>query len=281
MAEKWRYENLRWPEVNEAVDKGLIVILPVGTVEQHGPHLPIKMDMWTAPEIAAEAARRRPDRLLVMPVVPYGFTTHVMDFPGSVTVHPETFTRYVVDVLKSVCYHGFKKLIVINGHGSNIPPLELAARRVMLETDALVSLTSWWPLLNTNDGATEKWRESDFPGGTGHAGEAESSLGLYLDDELVDMTQAKSELTWTNQQKSKFEFVDLFGVGPVSLSNWTSTFTESGVSGAAELATKEKGETIFEEAVGNLIEWADEFHSRDYQTRVDHHSSPPTTDVPG
>ncbi len=95
MTEKWRYENLRWPEVNDAVENGLVPILPVGTVEQHGPHLPIKMDMWTAPEIAAEAARRRPDRLLVMPVVPYGFTTHVMDFPGTITVHPDTFSwRY-------------------------------------------------------------------------------------------------------------------------------------------------------------------------------------------
>ena len=98
----------------------------MGTVEQHGPHLPIKMDLWTADSVANEAARRRPDRLLAMPVIPYGFTTHVMDFPGSVTVHHETFIRYVVDVLKSVVYHGFKKVIVVNGHGSNVPPLDLA-----------------------------------------------------------------------------------------------------------------------------------------------------------
>ena len=66
-----RFENLTWPEVNEAVEKGLIPILPVGTVEQHGPHLPIKMDLWTADSVANEAARRRPDRLLAMPVIPY------------------------------------------------------------------------------------------------------------------------------------------------------------------------------------------------------------------
>ena len=142
-----RFENLTWPEVNEAVEKGLIPILPVGTVEQHGPHLPIKMDLWTADSVANEAARRRPDRLVAMPVIPYGFTTHVMDFPGSVTVHHETFIRYVVDVLKSVVYHGFKKVIVVNGHGSNVPPLDLATRRVILETDAIVSLTSWWSLV--------------------------------------------------------------------------------------------------------------------------------------
>jgi creatinine amidohydrolase len=281
MNEKWRYENLRWPEINEAVERGLVPVLPVGTVEQHGPHLPIKMDLWTAHEIVSEAARRRPDSLLAMPTVPYGFTTHVMDFPGTITVHPETFTRYVTDVLESACYHGFKKLIMLNGHGSNIPPLELAARRVMLETDAIVSLTSWWPILTANQGFVDSWRESEAPGGTGHAGEAESSLGLHLDESLIEMGEAESHVTWTNRQKSKFEYVDLFHVGPVSISGWTSTFTEKGICGAAELATKEKGEVIFEEAVSNLIEWADEFHAREFPPRVDHHTRKPTTDVPG
>ena len=180
-----RFENLTWPEVNEAVEKGLIPILPVGTVEQHGPHLPIKMDLWTADSVANEAARRRPDRLVAMPVIPYGFTTHVMDFPGSVTVHHETFIRYVVDVLKSVVYHGFKKVIVVNGHGSNVPPLDLATRRVILETDAIVSLTSWWSLVSTDPDFASKWRESEFPGGCAHACEVETSLALGIDESMV------------------------------------------------------------------------------------------------
>ena len=73
-----------------------------------------------------------------------------MDFPGSITVHHETFMRYVVDVIKSVVYHGFKKVIMINGHGSNVPPLDLVARRVMIETDAVVSLTNWWSLIQVD-----------------------------------------------------------------------------------------------------------------------------------
>ena len=95
------------------------------------------------------------------------------------------------------------------------------------------------------------------------------------------MTQAENHLTWTNRQKSKFEYTDLFGSGPVSISTWTSTYTDKGICGAAAMATKEKGEIIFDEAVGNLIEWADEFHARQYQPRVDHHTRTPTTEVPG
>ena len=281
MAEKYRYEDLTWPEINEAVERELIPVLPVGTIEQHGPHLPTKMDMWTAREVAGEAARRRPDRLVVMPVIPYGYTTHVMDFPGSITIHHETFIRYVVDVLKSLCYHGFKKLIVVNGHGSNMPPLELAARRVMLETDAVVSWASWWQLTMADPDFKDRWRESHFPGGCAHSGEAETSLALHLDETLVDMDGAEDHETWTNANRSKFQYVDLFAVGPVSISTWTSTYTEKGVCGDPTLATREKGRLLFEEAVTRLIEWADEFHAREFKPRVDHHVRKPTTPVPG
>lgn len=281
MAEKHRFEDLTWPEINEAVEQGLIPVLPVGTVEQHGPHLPTKMDVWSAREVGDEAARRRPDRLVVMPSIPYGYTTHVMDFPGSITIHHETFIRYVVDVLKSLAYHGFKKLIMVNGHGSNMPPLELAARRVMLETDAIVSWASWWQLTMVDPEFKQQWRESHFPGGCAHSGEAETSIALHMDESLVNMEFAENHETWTDANHSKFHWVDLFGAGPVSISNWTSTYTDKGICGDAALATREKGRLLFEEAVRRLIEWAAEFHAREFQARVDHHSRAPSTEAPG
>lgn len=254
MKHQHRFENLTWPEINLAVERGLIPVLPVGTVEQHGPHLPLKMDLWSADSIADEAAQRRPDRLLAMPVIPYGYTTHVMDFPGTITIHHETFIRYVVDVIKSIAHHGFRKVIVINGHGSNAPPLDLAARRANIETDAVVSLTNWWSLLTVDPEFAGRWRESHFPGGCAHAGELETSLALRLDESLVRQDLVRSHETWTNAQRSKFEHVDLFGSGPVAVTSWTSTYTRTGVCGSAELATAEKGELVFEEAVTRLAE---------------------------
>ena len=91
----------------------------------------------------------------------------------------------------------------------------------------------------------------------------------------------ESHRTWTTAQESKFESVDLFGFGPVAVTNWTSTYTETGVCGSAGLATVEKGKLLFEEAVTRLAEWGDEFHARQYPARKDHHGRPPTTDVPG
>jgi len=276
---KWKFEDLTWPEVNLAVENGLIPVLPVGTIEQHGPHLPIKMDRWTATEISKEACKRHQERLLFMPPISYGYTTHVMDFPGSITIHHETFIRYVLDVLKSVAYHGFKKIIVINGHGSNMPPLDLACRRANIETTSEVSLAAWWNLITADPEFMPKWRESIFPGGCAHSGEAETSLGLHLDETIIKMEETKTEMG--TGDGSKYTWLDLFANGPINKTTWTSTYTESGICGEADKATKLKGEMIFEEAVSNLIEWGDEFYNTPKIERVDHHTVKPDFNTPG
>ena len=278
---KWRYEDLTWPEMNEAVEAGLIPVLPVGTMEQHGPHLPVKMDRWTATEVAKAAAERHQDRLLLMQAVAYGYTTHLMDIPGSVTIHPETFIRYIVDILKSLAYHGFSRIIVINGHGSNIPPLDLACRRVNIETDANVALTSWWGLTVTDPEFMETWRESQIPGGCAHSGEAETSVALHLDSSLIQMDKALKEEIKFHEHSSPYQWVDLWSAGPVSVTSWTSEYTDSGICGDAVLATPEKGKVLFNEAVKNLIEWSNEFYSREVMVRKDHHTVQPLSDLPG
>lgn len=276
-----RFEDLTWPEVNDAVSKGMIPVLPVGTMEQHGPHLPIKMDRWTATEVVNEAARKHRERLLAMPPVSYGYTTHVMDFPGSITIHHETFIRYVVDILKSLAYHGFKRIIIVNGHGSNVPPLDLAARRAILETDAMVAMTSWWSLAAANPSYMKKWRQSHFPGGCADACEAETSMALHMDASLVQMDKAKDVEIEVNAVKSKYHWVDLWAAGPVAVTGWTSTYTENGTAGEPSIATKVKGRKLFTEAVKNLIEFSDEFANRKYLPRKDHHVTKPTIPVPG
>ena len=281
MAVTHRFQDMTWPEVNEAVTRGVIPLLPVGTVEQHGHHLPVKIDNWTSTEICEEAAKRSNGRIMVMPSVSYGYTSHVMDFPGTVTIHHETFIRYVVDILKSLAYQGFKKIIMVNGHGSNINPLELAARRAMLESDAWVGIGGWWHFMAADPDFMSTWRESEFPGGCAHAGEAETSLALYFDPDMVYMDRAKDQITETNQRKSKYHWVDLWATGPVRMDGWTSTYTTDGTQGTPSLATADKGRRIFEESVNNIVEYAEEFAAREMCPRVDHHVTPPTFSPPG
>src|SRR6478735_11641894 len=135
-SEEFRYAKLPWPEIEDAAEAGKVCIVPCGAVEQHGPHLPLDVDIICPTEVAFGAGRARPDQLLVLPTVSYGYTGHVMDFPGTINTHFEHFIHQVLDITKSLAYHGFKKIILLNGHGSNMPNLDLVARRTNLETDA-------------------------------------------------------------------------------------------------------------------------------------------------
>src|SRR4051812_47858050 len=144
--EPWRYEKLTWPEINDAAKQKKPVVVPIGSIEQHGPHLPLDVDMLEVTAVAQAAARLIPNDVLVLPTQVNGYTGHVMDFPGTINIHFETLIRFMIDIGKSLAYHGFKKILFINGHGSNAPNMDLAARRVNLETDAEAIACNWWSM---------------------------------------------------------------------------------------------------------------------------------------
>ena len=101
--------------------------------------------------------------MLVLPTYCYGYTGHVMDFPGTINTHFEHFMDGVLDITKSLAYHGFKKIILLNGHGSNWPNLDLVARRTNLETDAECVPISWWGLLTVDKEFLPEWRREQVP----------------------------------------------------------------------------------------------------------------------
>ena len=274
--EIYRYDELTWPEVNEAIGMGKIPILPTGSVEQHGHHLPLKVDHLCATAVATEAARLKPEFSLVLPPVNYGYLHHVMDFPGSLNIHYEHFIQYVLDICKSLAYHGFKKIILVNGHGSNQNLVDMVARRVIVETDASCVFCGWWQLLKVHPDFDSQWRESVFPGGCSHAGELETSMMLHLAPESVRMEKIKSEIAKYNQTGSKYIWGDLFGKGAMGLIEWTSQYSDSGVMGEAEKATAEKGKIVFEEASRNLAEFIEEYYHRKIESRKQHQVEDPT-----
>jgi creatinine amidohydrolase len=279
-ATEYRYEKLTWPEINDAVDLGKVCILPCGAVEQHGPHLPLDVDLVCPNGIAHGAGKMLTDKILVLPIVAYGYTGHVMDFPGTINNDFEHFMQHVLDITRSLAYHGFKKIILLNGHGSNMPNLDLVARRTNLETDAECILTGWWQLLTVDKDFLPGWRESKFPGGCAHACELETSLYLYLDEDNVRKDQIKNGTISFNEEGSPFQFVDLFQQGPGTVVSWTSSYSDSGVLGEPELATVEKGKAAYDEAVKQLVDLVSWFHPRPKDQRKDHHRTPPTIPIP-
>ncbi len=261
-ATECRYEKLTWPEINDAVELNKVCIVPCGAVEQHGPHLPLDVDLVCPGGIARGTGQALPDKVLVLPHLAYGYTGHVMDFPGTINTHWETFIKQVLDVTQSLAYHGFKKIILLNGHGSNMPNLDLAARRTNLETDAECVVCAWWNLLTVDKAFLPSWRESKFPGGCAHACELETSLYLYLDEENVRKDKIKNGTIKFNEDGSPFNWVDLFAAGPATIISWTSSYSETGVLGEPELATKEKGERVYHEAVKQLTRFVEYFQQR-------------------
>ncbi len=277
---EWRYEKLTWPEINDAVEMRKVCIVPCGAVEQHGEHLPLDVDLMCPTGIARGCGQAMTDKVLVLPIVAYGYTGHVMDFPGTVNVHYETFIRQVLDVCQSLVFHGFKKVILLNGHGSNMPNLDLVARRVNLETDGECILIAWWHLLTVDPEFMPSWREGTYPGSCAHACELETSLYLYLDEDNVRKDKIKNNISSLNTDGNPYIWGDLFAKGPAALTSWTSSYSEMGVIGQPELATKEKGERVYHEAVRQLCGLVDFYRDRPIDQRRRHQARPTTMPIP-
>lgn len=279
-APPYLYAKLTWPEINEAIAAEKVCVIPVGSIEQHGPHLPLDVDCVCPTGVAMHAAELIPEKVLILPTIPHGYTGHVMDFPGTINHHYEHFIQSVLDVVKSLAYHGFKKIILLNGHGSNMPNLDLVARRANLETDAECCLTMWTNLLTVDPEFLPNWRESYFPGGIAHACELETSAYLYLDYDNVRHDLIRDGRITFNEEKSEFHYIDLYGAGPAPLTSWTSGYSKTGVFGAADLGTVEKGERAIKEAARQLARLVESFGSRPKDQRTDHHQISPTMPMP-
>ena len=259
------YSDYTWPEIRRLINKNPVVLVPVASVEDHGPHLPLDTDNVLVWEICTAAARRVAGKALVMPLIPYGFDEHHMDFPGCITVEPFHFVNYLADVVKSVARHGFKKILIVNGHGSNAPLVEIAARKVTIESRSLCASVSTWVLGRKEIG---ELRESAFPGGISHACEYETSLYLHLDEAKVRKEKIAKDI---GIQKSQFMWRDLERPSPVQLMEWWSSFSKTGVCGDPTKADKKKGKIVFEASAERLADLILEFRLRKITSRKDHH----------
>jgi creatinine amidohydrolase len=258
------YQHHTWPELGEVAKQQPVVVLPIGSVEDHGPHLPLDTDNFVIWSICEEAARRADGDILLLPQIPYGFETHHMDFPGTIDIGMEHLLHFVLDVTKSVAHHGFRRILIADGHGSNMPILDLVARRTVLETDALCAAFIWPSLAKD---AIRSVRESER-GGMAHACELETSVYLHLDAERVRKEHIRRDM---NMPASEFIWQDLIdGCGVLFMDEWTR-FSKSGVCGDPTLANPEKGKVIFEAVVEAFLRLVREFKNRPRGERTDWH----------
>ena len=261
------YQHYTWTEMQEVVERQPVVVLPIGSVEDHGPHLPLDTDNFIIWNICEEAARRAGGEILLMPIIPFGFETHHMDFPGTIDIQMEHLLHFVLDVTKSVAHHGFKRILIADGHGSNMPILDLAARRTILETEALCGTFIWPSLAPEAIGAL---RQSGR-GGMAHACELETSVYLHLAGRKVRMDRARKT---QGMPESEFIWMDLMQGSPVLMMDEWTRFSPSGTYGDPTLATAEKGAKVFEAVVSAFVRLVKEFKNRPRGERVDWHGRP-------
>jgi creatinine amidohydrolase len=224
-----------------------VAVVPVGSTEQHGPHLPLDVDMRITSSMCEAAAMAVAGEIgvVIAPPLTVGVSEHHMGFAGTLSIDAVTLTELLVQVGASLVRHGFDRLVLANGHAGNAGALHVAATRLRLETDArLVVFLHEWSLARD---AFERVRESG-PGGAAHACEYETSVYLHLRPDAVQMERAVHE---PSVAAIGGGLVDLFLGGPYGVALGRD-FSRSGVLGDATLATAEKGRVCFEEAVANL-----------------------------
>lgn len=268
---KVRYDELTWIEMREAISSKPVVLLPFGTVEDHGPHLPLNTDNVIIEAICLDAARRAPGEMLVMPTAAYGLDEHHMDFPGTITVDMQTLLAFVADVAISPARHGFSHVLIVNGHGSNASIAELAARRVVLQTGIVCGAMSPNAAIDPTlaEPTLSEMRRSG-PGGVAHAGEYETAMMLHLRPDLVQMDKAVREI---GQLKLEHFNWDHSEPSVLSWQDWWSRMSESGVCGDPTVATAEFGRALFERTVQNFVRFVRDFRTLPLRPRRDMHGS--------
>ena len=248
-------QELKWHEVSEYLSRKDIILFPVGSTEQHGQHLPLMTDSAWAVDVAEAIAAR--EKVLICPPLYFGWTPHHLAYPGTITLKPETLIQVILDVCNSLIFHGFKKVLILNGHRvANLPPIEIAASKLRNTTQAYVAILDL-ALIVVEE--VRKICESEV-GGFGHADEIETSFMLHKHPDLVDMTTAGK-----NVSLRKSKFFNSFSSPDHALSGnrfsskptieeWRRSTEPYGFKGDASLGTPEKGKRIFEAIVSNIIE---------------------------
>jgi len=258
---KVRFADMRSPEIKEVLNKTNVVILPVGSTEQHGKHLPVNFDTFSATYIAEETAKKvtteKDIHVLVAPTVAYAEAAGGPPFerprPGDISISLDISIGLITDILRCLVLQGFKNILVLNGHWQNVPPISIAIRKVQLEfRDVGLFATNSYNL------APEVW-DNVCNGGKevqGHAGERETAVALAIEPENVRMEDAVYEGSHGMSLPPKFSTP--LGRGLVFCNTRVPGSRVSGLHLKGPVpATKEAGEKINTAVIEVLSEMID------------------------
>ncbi|WP_163969684.1 creatininase family protein [Oceanobacillus halotolerans] len=248
----WLQEN-KWEDVENYLQKKKTIIVPFGSVEQHAKHLPLGTDAFLSQLIAEDVAKKT--NTLIAPPLWVGWAPHHMAYTGTITLRPETLTSMVEDMCESLIYHGFEKIILINGHReANLPPIKIGMTKVRNKTGAFMAIADPF-YINAEKGKELSEVEE---GGIGHAEELEASQMYHLLPYLCEPSASVKNIPSHHRFMQHDPLVQ--GDKMITASD-VATYKEAtkgiGVMGDATKANPEKGKAYHEAVVNNIAEFID------------------------
>jgi creatinine amidohydrolase/Fe(II)-dependent formamide hydrolase-like protein/7-cyano-7-deazaguanine synthase in queuosine biosynthesis len=239
--------ELTWPEAEKRLEEVDVALLPVGAIEQHGPHLPLDSDAFDAEYLAHKVAETCSDpKPLVLPLIPYGVSYHHEGFSGTISISPDTLSQLVYEIGMGAARQGITKLVIINGHGGNSPALNFAAQMINRDAHIFTCVDTG----ETSDPDVDALAET--PNDV-HAGEIETSTTLAVRPDQVRMEKAR---TFIPQFSSRYlNFTSKRRV------NWyahTARISPEGVLGDPTKASRDKGKRIWDLMINNLVEFVED-----------------------
>jgi creatinine amidohydrolase len=224
--------ELKWPDI-EALDRNTPIVIPIAALEQHGRHMPLFTDSLLLGEVMRRVIERLKDKVLFTPLMWLGNSEHHLDFPGTMTAAPRVYLDLLKDMVENFLFHGFRRIVLVNGHGGNIVPGQQALfelRQKYRQRDDLTLIsTTYWTL-----GAKPQQAGNSFvQDHMGHACEWETSMMLRIRPELVGDYKAAPNIA----QSDPFE--------PGNRAWITKDRSTIGHIGQPQHASAEKGEILF------------------------------------
>jgi creatinine amidohydrolase len=243
------WAEMSWRDFAATDMSKVVAVLPIAAVEQHGPHLPVGVDMFINEGYLATAVKRIPDDMpvLILPVQAIGKSNEHIEFPGTLTLSLETVTRAWAEIGESVARTGCRKLIFMNSHGGNVPVIDAVVRELRVRRRMLAVHAAWHRLGYPADLFSAGERAHGI-----HGGDAETSLMLAFRPDTVRMSEARNFVSAAISIEQ--EFRQLRVTQPIGFGWMSSDLNELGVAGDAANATAAKGEACAENGADAFLD---------------------------
>jgi len=250
---KMRLSDMRWPEVQDLLKTPHAVLVPVGSTEEHGPHLPINVDSACSTYVAEQTAQKinaaNKINIVVAPAIHYVDVSTFDSFPGCIGISPDTEIRLIADIARSLVKNGFKNIVFINGHYLNIVPISAAMHQVSLEYPQAGLFAVDWIGLGAETIMRVRKSKNCL-----HADELETSMTLVIQPENVDMSKAVKEVP-DYPLSNKWGEPDIYSRNALLFMSRVKTPCSGsghGIMGDPTVASRETGEKIANAVVDDL-----------------------------